>query len=71
MSAPVKSPSPMLGLGLAIVLAGAILGLISILGLIFPDKAVLLHFPGIILGVFLLGAGVALMFGTSSKPPQP
>ncbi len=50
-------------LGLAIIICGFALGVISALGLVpsLRDKAALLHFPALIIAVFLLGAGVGLL----------
>ena len=50
-------------LGLAIIICGLVLGIISALGLApaLRDKAALLHFPALVIAVFLLGAGIGLL----------
>ncbi len=67
------SPSeqrPSRSLGIAIMAAGALVGIVSLLGLFVPDKARLLHFPALVLGIFIIGAGIALFFGVSGKPSE-
>lgn len=63
-----SEPKPSIGLGLLVLLAAGLLGVISILGLVFPDKAIFLHVPAIIISIFFAGVGVFLIFGPSSKP---
>lgn len=50
-------------LGLAIIIAGMALGVVSALGLVpaLRDKAALLHFPALVIAVFLIGAGLGLL----------
>lgn len=55
------------GLGILVVLAAGLLGVISMLGLFFPDKAMLLHLPAVVISIFFAGVGVFLIFGPSSK----
>lgn len=63
-----SEPRPGRSLGIAVMLGGTLVGIISLMGLLIPDKARLLHFPALIIGLFLVGAGIALFFGLSSKP---
>jgi|GEM_PF-4780722 len=58
--------------GIAILVIAFILCIISTLGLLplLADKAVLLHFPALMLGIFLAGIGIALITGVSGKPPH-
>ena len=54
---------PTRSLAIAILTAACALGVISLLGLaplVDASKARLLHFPGLILSVFLVGAALAL-----------
>ncbi|WOO43683.1 hypothetical protein [Rubellicoccus peritrichatus] len=62
-----SDPKPAIGLGLLVLLMAGFLGVISMLGLFFPDKAVLLHLPAAIISIFFAGVGVFLIFGPSSK----
>lgn len=57
-------------LGLAIMIGGSLIGVLSLLGLLLPDKARLLHFPALVISIFLIGAGIGLFFGISGRPPK-
>lgn len=66
-----SKPPAFNGFGLVIVLAAMLLGAISVLGVVFPEKAVLLHIPAIVLSMFFIGVGVAVMFGRVRECPEP
>lgn len=59
--------------GIAIMVAAFVLGIISVLGLMpfLATKAALLHFPALVISIFLAGIGIALISGVSGKPPRP
>lgn len=49
-------------MGIAIIVPSVFLCFLSILGLlpVFADKSVLLHFPALVISLFLIGTGLAL-----------
>ena len=59
-------------MGIAIMVIAFALGIISALGIMpfLAAKAALLHFPALIISIFLAGIGLALITGVSGKPPN-